>query len=286
MPRAAARAPRVDFVGIGVQKAGTTWLHRMLAAHPDVFMAHAHDKDLRFFNAHYDRGYLWYERHFDGAGAKRRGEFSTSYFYSKDAPERVYRYNPEMRLLLSLRDPVERLISHHRHEIRLGRIAEDLPLEHAIASNPSYLEQSMYFTQLSRWLEWFPRASLHVVIFEEMFRDPAQAVRDLYAFVGVSPSFVPRGLDEKINAGRIPRSRLVERGASAAASALRAVGGGAIVDALKKARADARLRSANTRRTAPAPDPALVSSLRAELAAENAKLAALLGRDLSIWNGA
>jgi len=281
----AARTPRVDFLGIGVQKAGTTWLYRMLAAHPEIFMARGDDKDLRFFNAYYDRGYLWYERYFEDAGAKRRGEFSTSYFYSKDAPERVHRYNPAMRLLLSLRDPVDRLISHHRHEIRVGRIEPDLPLERAIESNPSYVEQSMYFEQLSRWLEWFPRSSLHIVIFEEMFRDPGKALRDVYAFVGVSPSFVPRELDEKINEGRIPRSRLVERGASIAASTLRKVGGAPIVDLLKRAGVDSRLRSANTRPAERSrPDPALVARLRELFAAENAKLAALLGRDLSIWD--
>src|SRR5690606_3039954 len=109
----AARAPRVDFLGLGVQKAATTWLFRMLAAHPDIFMARAQDKDLRFFSAYYDRGLVWYERHFAAAGPRRCGEFSTSYFYSKDAPERVFRYHPGIRLLLSLRDPVERLISHH-----------------------------------------------------------------------------------------------------------------------------------------------------------------------------
>lgn len=283
--KAAARQKRVDFLGIGVQKAGTTWLHRMLAAHPEVFMAQGDDKDLRFFNAYYDRGYLWYERHFEDAGARRRGEFSTSYFYSKDAPERVYRYNPEMRLLLSLRDPVARLISHHRHEIRVGRIAPDVPLERAIESNPSYVEQSMYASQLSRWLEWFPRTSLCIVIFEEMFRDPAQTLRDVYRFVGVSPSFVPRGLDAKINEGRIPRSRLVERGVRIAASTLRKAGGAPIVDLLKKAGVDARLRRSNTRRTEKSrPDPALVARLRGLFAAENAKLAALLGRDLSIWD--
>src|SRR5690606_14960898 len=99
---AAARSRVVDFLGIGVQKAGTTWLHRVLKAHPEIFMAEADDKDLRFFNAYYDRGYRWYERHFDSGDARRRGEFSTSYFYSKDAPERVYRYNPNMQLVLSL----------------------------------------------------------------------------------------------------------------------------------------------------------------------------------------
>lgn len=282
--RTGAGTPRVDFLGIGAQKAGTTWLHRMLGAHPEIFMAVAEDKDLRFFSAYYDCGYAWYEQHFAaGDGAKRRGEFSTSYFYSAEAPERVRRYNPDMRLVLSLRDPVARLISQHRHEIRIGHL-HDFSLERAIANNPSYVEQSMYATQLSRWLEHFPLSSIHVVIFEELFRDPARALRELYEFVGVSPTFVPENLHEKINEGRVPRSRLLDRGVRLSSTALRAVGIGALVDSLKK-RGLARWvergnsRSDDTVRI----DAGLIEQLRALFAAENAQLSRLLGRDLSVW---
>jgi hypothetical protein len=285
--RSTARRPQVDFLGIGVQKAGTTWLHRMLGAHPDVFMAQSDDKDLRFFSACYDYGYAWYERHFEaGNGAKLRGEFSTSYFYCKDAPERVRRYHAGMRLVLSLRDPVARLISHHKHEIRLGRVRDDLSLARGIESNPSYIEQSLYFSQLSRWLEHFSMSSIHVVIFENLFADPARAVRELYEFVGVEPSFTPDALHERINEGRVPRSRLLERGVRLSSSALRAAGGNFIVAAFKKARVDKWVRSGNTRSDDGFEvDPELVDRLRAQFAPENAKLAALIGRDLSIWAG-
>ena len=252
-------------------------------------MARAQDKDLRFFSAYYDRGHLWYERHFDAGGAKRCGEFSTSYFYSKDAPERVYRYNPEMRLLVSLRDPVARLISHHRHEIRLGRIGPDVSLARALESNPSYAEQSMYFTQLSRWLEWFPLSSFEIVIFEEMFREPERTARELYEFVGVRASFVPDGMHDKVNEGRIPRSRLLDRGVRLLSSMVRAAGGGRFVDAVKKHGAKRRVRSGAARGDRVAVDDALVDALRARFADENARLAAVLGRDLSVWrmsNGA
>jgi hypothetical protein len=255
----------------------------MLGAHPDIFMAHADDKDLRFFSAYYDRGYEWYERHFtaDG-GASRRGEFSTSYFYCKDAPERVHHYNPGMRLVLSLRDPVKRLISHHKHEIRVGRLT-DLSLERGIENNPSYVEQSMYFTQLSRWLEYFPLSSIHVVIFEELFLDPSQAIRSLYEFVGVAPSWVPETLHEKVNEGRIPRSRVLDKGTRLATSALRALGAGWMVESFKKAGFDT-VKRVNTRSDDDIEiDEPLVERLRAEFAAENAKLARLIGRDLSIW---
>jgi hypothetical protein len=285
--RSTARRPQVDFLGLGVQKAGTTWLHRMLDAHPDVFMAQGDDKDLRFFSACYDYGYAWYERHFEaGSSAKLRGEFSTSYFYCKDAPERVHRYHPGMRLLLSLRDPVARLISHHKHEIRLGRVKNDFSLERGIESNPSYVEQSLYFSQLSRWLEHFPLSSIHVVIFENLFADPARSVRELYEFVGAAPSFLPDSLHERVNEGRIPRSRLLDRGVRLSSSTLRAVGAGWIVDSFKKARVDKWVRSGNTRADDGFEiDAALVDRLRALFATENAKLAALIGRDLSIWAG-
>lgn len=287
-PRGAAAPSRpiVDFLGIGVQKAGTTWLHRVLTTHPEIFMAEADDKDLRFFNAYYDRGYRWYERHFEGSNARRVGEFSTSYFYSKDAPERVYRYKPDMRLVLSLRDPVERLISHHKHEIRVGRLRPDISLQSAIESNPSYIEQSMYYSQLSRWLEWFPLASFKIVVFEELFRDPVQGVRDLYAFVDVSPTFVPDTLHEKVNEGRVPRSRLLDRGASCISSGVRLLGGGRMIDGLKHIGADRWLRRGNARPDVGKKlDQCVLQELRAEFAGENRKLAALLGRDLSIWNG-
>lgn len=260
----------------------------MLDAHPDVFMAHAEDKDLRFFSAAYDYGHAWYERHFEGgSGAKLRGEFSTSYFYCKDAPERVHRYHAGMRLVLSLRDPVARLISHHKHEIRLGRVTDDLSLERGIESNPSYIEQSLYFSQLSRWLEHFPMSSIHVVIFEKMFVDPARSVRELYEFVGAAPSFMPATLHERVNEGRVPRSRLLDGGVRLSSSTLRAVGAGWIVDSFKKARVDKWVRSGNTRAGDGFDiDPKLIERLRAQFAPENAKLAALLGRDLSIWAGA
>jgi hypothetical protein len=249
-------------------------------------MAQAADKDSRFFSAHYDYGYAWYERHFAaGSRAARRGEFSTSYFYSQEAPARVRRYNPSIRLLLSLRDPVDRLISHHRHEIRTGRFDADVSLESALVDNPSYVEQSMYFTQLSRWLEHFPLSSFHVVIFEELFRDPARALRDLYEFVGVSPSFAPESLHEKVNEGRIPRSRLIDTSVRLSTSTLRAVGAGWMVESLKKAGLDKRIKTGNSR-PRNALDAALVTKLRETFAPENEKLADLLGRDLSIWNRA
>ena len=281
-----AHAPVVEFLGVGVQKAGTTWIHRMLGAHTDVFVAQGDDKDLRFFSSFYDYGYQWYEEYFlEGHSAKIRGEISTSYFYCNEAPQRVYNYNPGMRLVLALRDPVDRVISNHRHEIRVGHLSGDLSLERGIENNPSYIEQSMYFTQLSRWLEYFPLSSFHVVIFEELYVDPASLVRDLYDFLAVNSNFVPDGMDKKINEGRIPRNRLLDQSMQLAAAGLRRAKLGWTVEAVKKIGLKKLIIDGNTQS-----DEAMVVSkaTREKLVDvfkdENRNLSALLDRDLSVWN--
>jgi hypothetical protein len=142
----------------------------------------------------------------------------------------------------------------------------------------------MYFTQLSRWLEHFPLESFHVVIFEELFRDPARSLRELYEFVGVSASFEPPALHEKVNEGRIPRSRFVEQGVRLSTSTLRAVGAGWMIESLKGARLDRWVRDGSKRPEADiGADRAVVEQLEALFAPENAKLARLLGRDLAVW---
>src|SRR5690606_9251654 len=117
--------------------------------------------------------------------------------------------------------------------------------------------------------------------------DPAPAVRSLYTFVGVSPSFVPEMLHEKVNAGRIPRSRLLDRAVGLSASGVRLIGGGRAIAWLKKAGADVWVKRSNARPDEDIKiDESFLDSIRAELAEENAKLAALLGRDLAVWESA
>ena len=134
-----SRTPLVSFIGIGAQKCGTTWIHRNLALHPQLSVAHGQDKDTRFFSCFYDRGYEWYEACFDTATADvHTGEVSTSYFHTADAPQRIKAYNPDAKLFVCLRNPVERVLSNHRHEARVGHISgANLALEAALENNPA-----------------------------------------------------------------------------------------------------------------------------------------------------
>src|SRR4051812_32958483 len=98
------------FLGIGVPRAGTTWLHELLSSHPEVYVP-VRRKELSFFNLYYDRGTRWYQKFFPSEAEADRyralGEITPYYFYGPECPERIARLGVG-KLLLILRHPVER----------------------------------------------------------------------------------------------------------------------------------------------------------------------------------
>ena len=111
---------KVDFVGIGAQKCATSWIYNALKEHPDVYVSDP--KELDFFSCHYNLGFFWYDQHFRDAGnAGVAGEISPSYLCDLSAPERAFEYNSRLKVIVVLREPVERAYSNHLHEVRSGR---------------------------------------------------------------------------------------------------------------------------------------------------------------------
>ncbi len=211
---AAARL-RPTFLIIGAQKSGTTSLHAYLADHPAVLTASV--KEVEYFSRFFPRGERWYISHFPlalrGAAVRLRtrgrlavGEASATYLFHPRAPERIHAFDPEMKLVVVLRDPVDRAYSHYQMEYRWGR--ETLPFEEALAreeelapelermiADPayessdaiqcSYLARGRYAEQLLRWLALFPREHLHVLTSVDLLEDPAGAVSSVAAFLDI-----------------------------------------------------------------------------------------------------
>lgn len=195
----ATSAVRPTYVGIGAQKCASTWLHRILAEHPQVAVPQV--KELDFFSYRYDHGFQWYEQNFrEGSAAQARGEISPSYFCEHAVPERVARYVPEAKILLSLRDPVQRALSNHRHEVRVGHLkGPDFSFETGLKNNPMYVEQGRYATHLKNWLRHFPRERILIVLMEDVEADPLGVTRTVFQFVGVDHAYVPAGLTSRYN---------------------------------------------------------------------------------------
>ena len=186
--RSAEELPLPDFLGIGLMKCGTTWLYENLREHPDVFMSA--NKELRYFSAP-PAPLASYAAHFRDADAPLKGEISPP--YGTMPIERIrllHALLPDVRLVLLLRDPVEREWSHVHHRIvKSGRNVEDVPDDEVrrMIEGQSLLRIGGYPGILDRWTSVFPAGRLHVGIYEDIRARPRELLAEVFAHIGARP---------------------------------------------------------------------------------------------------
>ncbi|KAG7480799.1 hypothetical protein MATL_G00060170 [Megalops atlanticus] len=184
---------------IGVRKGGTRALLEMLNLHPDVEVAKA---EVHFFNLdeHYRRGLGWYRAQMPlSLPGQLTVEKTPGYFTAPLAPARVRAMDRDVRLLLIVRDPAERLVSDYTQVLhnRQQRQKPYQPLEelllHRGRINTSYkaLQRSLYHQHFSRWLAHFPRDQIHVVDGEALIRDPFPELQRVERFLELPPRIAP-----------------------------------------------------------------------------------------------
>jgi hypothetical protein len=274
------------FLGIGAQKCASSWIRNVLHDHPEVFVSHPREVD--FFSYHYNRGYSWYERHFDSAGsAKAIGEISPSYFCDPLAPVWVREYQRDVKLILTLRDPIARAFSNHLHEIRMGHFrGTDLRFEAGLESNPMYLFQSRYGTHLTTWLKAFPKEQVLVLVQEEIQANAVAQARRLYSFLDVDPAYQSKFLFRRSHESVGAHRPALFRAWRAVGEFGRRHGLGNLVEGVKKFPPVAAIMAANRRdlRTEiPAMRSATRQALARGLAPELLILAELLDRHDWPW---
>lgn len=290
-----AGSGRVDVIGIGTQKSASTWLYQCLIEHPSVRPAKVPKgsrvgftpKEVNFFNRFYERGYSWYHRWFD-FGPWRTIEFSVLYFHDRNVPARIHAYNPEAKLLVTLRNPIDRAFSHHKHEVRRRTLPPRLQdFWTALQENPSYVEQGRYAEHLERWLEYFDRSQLHVILYDDIRADSEGVLSRAFEFLGVCEDFRATRTYARVNdaqGARLPAlHRLLARGSEIISEHL-----GETPLRLAKTTGIPRLvRRLNRVDLDRAPIAPLTPSDRQRLAEyfsdDVERLGRLLGRDLSHW---
>jgi len=199
-----------DFAIIGAMKAGTTTLHRLLDAHPDISMSRMKETDYFIEGAQFELGPAWYRAQFDLAAAAV-GEASPNYTKRelfRGVPERMAAQAPEARLIFVARDPVARFASHYRHAWLLGHI--DARPEGLLETRQGreILATSSYAWQLAPWIECFGRERLLIVDFDALNGD-AQGLYDAVCdHVGVARRPVPQigAQNEGDSLARMPKS--------------------------------------------------------------------------------
>lgn len=208
-----------DFLFIGAQKSGTTSLYEHLAQHPAILPSSK--KEIHFFDTKYYKGRRWYRSHFPSKyqlQQKITGEASPSYLFYPGAARRIHQHLPDAKLLVLLRDPVNRAISSYYHQQHKG--VEPLVLQDALAAEErrldgfkkklgfgwlsyrssknlrqfAYKAKGRYADQLKIYFRLFRPEQIWIEQAERFFIEPGETIRGVFQFLEVDDAFVPSDL--------------------------------------------------------------------------------------------
>lgn len=183
-----------DFLIIGAQKSGTSSLHWELNRHPHVFVARSKqgDNEVHFFDRdeHWDLGLDWYRTHFDQTD-RLQGEKTPDLLARTACHERMKQVVPRARLIVSLRNPVDRAYSQWNHFNQIAERSAEwgwkvTDFEEALKLDPMILQRGHYLGQIEGLLRFYPRRRLHIIIAERLKSDTQLEMDRVHDFLGVA----------------------------------------------------------------------------------------------------
>ena len=211
---------KIDFIGIGAAKCGTSWVFQCLQEHPQINMPS--NKSLFFFNSdkgneyvkdnwsHWDRGINWYLSQFPSSEkGKIRGEFGVSYLHDPKAARRIHKNFSDTKILVILRNPADMLHSLYwfNHNTVEARIPSTF--EKAVVYKWC-LDRGNYYKHLKSYYHLFSPKNIHVMLLDDVVHSPELVVRDLYEFLEVDADFVPAELSQRVLPATGHKSKLLK----------------------------------------------------------------------------
>ncbi len=191
-----------DFMGVGGEKTASTWIYKCLLEHPDI--CGPQKKELSYFDTvkiigwdHREKseyemhGIEKYLEYFSHCGKDVvTGEYTAQYLHDKKVAPLLAKLFPNVKILISLRNPIERTYSMYQ-----GISEKDRTLlgtfEEAIEKEPEFIRRSMYAEYIGEYLKYFPKEHIRIVLQDDVVRDPVGTMQSLYRFLGVSDTFIP-----------------------------------------------------------------------------------------------
>lgn len=235
---------------VGAAKSGTTFLQQIMASHSDIFMSPV--KEPNFFSNDIDKNkfrddwkkrfnedslqldnlgkiiprHSWYVRnekeynslYFDSDDESYRGEASVSYLYSKKAANAIRNYAPDAKIIMILRNPIDRAISHVLMDIKTGLVNANTDPMSAIIDDYSnhcrawgkshlYIDLGLYFEQVKRYFDNFPKEQIKIIFFDTLISDPKKVCQSISRFLDLTYELNPNINSEKNEAG-LPKNYL------------------------------------------------------------------------------
>ena len=208
------RLKQPDFLVVGAEKCGTTWLADMLRQHPDVFIPA--EKEIHYFNRrfsdfpevrnfNFDKPIEWYLGFFAGASSGQTvGEACPAYLWDESAAARIHAFDPHLKILMLLRNPIERTFSAYRFWMQRGVVGR-VPLKEAVTRHRQLLlERSRYYAQVKRYLDLFPHEQVRVWVMDRPGGAMTDMLEEAEDFIGVR-RLIPANAASRSNVTAEPR---------------------------------------------------------------------------------
>ncbi|TCM21373.1 sulfotransferase domain-containing protein [Novosphingobium sp. PhB165] len=271
------RTWRPQFLVIGAVKAATTWIQARLQENPAIFMP---APEPHYFSSEFERGEEWYRTFFAErpAAAHVIGEKSADYLAHPLAARRIASRLPDVKLVLQLRNPVDRAYSDYKMFYRRGTVKG--PPEEYLSSPdnpfPRFLEDGLYARHLARWFDLFPREQMLAYLYEDVVAQPRQIITAVSRHIGTKPCFEPGHAATHDNSSRTAILPLpLRRALAPLKDSMRPLRGNPVFEGV---------RSLIAREVAYPPlTPALRERLRDFYARDVETLEAMFGLDLARW---
>ena len=288
----------VDFLCIGAQKSGTTFVASSFRSHPEIQLPTS--KELHFFSpkgeykseggfaqCNADKDIEWYKRQFV-ADNRKKGEISTHYLFDPASAEKIREACPHVKIFSILRNPVDRAFSQYNME-RYKTGKERRSLMKIIQEEPDneIIARGLYARQLAPYRRQFSDDQLRVYLFDDMKRDTAAFYLDLFGFIGVDTSVVPPSLNKRMNKSRRTKFVFIPRFVRFVRTTLEAVGLRNAIRTLNRWGVAQQIRKFNNRYNQVSIDFEMSPDERAALhecfVDDIEQLEKLISRDLSHW---
>jgi len=212
---------KVDFIGVGPPKTSTTWIADNLRKHPDVFIPK--QKEIHYFNEfqnpiyqnvrnHYrDKPIDWYHSFFKGANPNQKvGEFTVLYFESENCAQDIFSYNPNVKIIISLRNPIDKALSFFQFAIQKGIYSPKTIFEDLIESDDYILRNGLYAEGLERYMKVFPKNQIHLAIHDHLVADPQSYYDSILGFLDLA-EHSPDTIFKKSNSAKTVRFYLLNK---------------------------------------------------------------------------
>jgi len=186
-----------NFLIIGCQKSGTTALVKYLKQHPDIYMP---DQEIHYFDQKHDLGDRWYCSHFTNCKEKMVGEKSPAYCYFKNIPQMIAELNPNCKIIICVREPVARAYSEYKMLVLNG--VEKREWENAY-KHKHYLSRGHYAEQIKNVYKYFDKNQVMVIKSEELYHFRLPITQQVFQFLGVDSSFVPKNFNDIHQGGSV-----------------------------------------------------------------------------------